>query len=153
MDILEWGSISNGVYIMIIILGIIQYTIIFHLDKINVSLSKSFNKFMFTCAKKCENKKDCEVVNSLRDDYYYMQNTDNSELLDCKITRWEISHFFTHIFLGYFTNIYISQSISVVFEIYEHYALDCGSYLDLVYNMAGFMVGHTLKNYINRTKI
>jgi hypothetical protein len=153
MNILEWGDISNAVYIMVVMLGIIQYTMIFHLDKINTSLSKSFNKTMFTCASKCVNKKDCEFVNALRDDYYYMQTTGDSESLDCKITRWEISHFFTHIFLGYFSNIYISQGISVGFELYEHYALNCGSYLDLGYNFAGFMVGHTLKNYINRTKI
>jgi len=75
---------------------------------------------------------------------YYLFD-ENSE--KCVVTKWEISHFFTHIFLGYFTNIYISQGISVGFELYEHYDLNCGSYLDLIYNFLGYIIGYILKYY------
>jgi hypothetical protein len=146
MNLFEWGDISTGVYVALIIAGICMYVVIFHLEYvIGDKNAKIVHDYSEKCLIPCSEKKLCDKLSNLRDNGYYLFN-DNPE--KCIVSKWEISHFITHIFLGYFTNIYISQSISVGFEIYEHYVLDCGSYLDLGYNFMGFLVGHFLKNYI-----
>lgn len=145
MNLFEWGNISTGVYVALIISGIIMYVIIFHLEKIfDEEIKNKFLRNIEQCVIPCSKKK-CKTINKMRDkDYYYFDNSEK-----CVISLWEISHFITHIFLGYFTNIYISQGISIGFELHEHFNLNCGSYLDLGYNLTGFLVGHYLKNVIN----
>jgi hypothetical protein len=145
-NIFEWGNISTGVYVAIIITGMVMYTVIFHLEKIiGERNTKIVHNYTEKCVVSCTSKKTCNKINKFRDKGYYLFDEKSEK---CVVTKWEISHFITHLFLGYFTNIYISQSISVGFEMYEHYVLDCGSYLDLVYNLSGFIIGHLLKNYI-----
>jgi hypothetical protein len=145
MDILEWGNISTGVYVVLTIVLLCMYVVIFHLDKIigdeNAKLAHDYTE---ECAVSCSDKVQCETVNSYRDEHYYLFDGNSKK---CLVTKWEISHLITHIFLGYFTNIYISQGLSVGFEIYEHYSLDCGSYIDLGYNFIGFVIGHNLKKF------
>lgn len=144
MNLFEFGDISTGVYVSLIIAGICMYVSIFHLEKIvGDETSKKIHDYTEKCTIACSDEKICTQVNNLRDDKYYLFDG-NSE--KCIVTKWEISHFITHAFLGYFTNIYISQSISVGFELYEHYILQCGSYIDLFYNFSGFIIGHILKN-------
>lgn len=145
MNLFDWGDITVGVYIALIIVGICMYIVIFHLEKIiGENNAKLVHNYTEKCVISCSNEKICNRMNKLRDTGYYLFD-DNSER--CVITKWEISHLLTHVFLGYFTNIYISQGISVGFELYEHHLLNCGSYIDLLYNFVGFIIGHYLKNY------
>lgn len=149
MDLFEWGNISTGVYVALIIVGIIMYINIFHLDQIfSKETTKKINKWSYSCAIKCDDEKQCKKYNNLRDKNYSLDFDEFGSSKLCKVTKWEVSHFILHLFLGYFTNIYISQGTSIIFELYEHYVLDCGSYLDLGYNLAGFLTGYYLKNYI-----
>jgi hypothetical protein len=148
MNLFEWGTISTGVYVALIIAGICMYIVIFHLEKVLGEKKKNlFLKNIEQCIIGCDStsNKNCKLINNLRDkDYYYFSKSEK-----CVISLWEITHFITHVFIGYFTNIYISQGISIGFELHEHYNLNCGSYLDLGYNLCGFLVGHYLKNIIN----
>lgn len=100
---------------------------------------------MFNCTISCPDN-GCKYWNSLRDGDYWL----DVEKKNCITNNsGSFSFFLVHIFLGYFYNIYVSQTISIGFEIYEQKFHNCGSYLDLGYNFMGFLVGHTLKNYIN----
>jgi hypothetical protein len=152
MNLLDWGDITLGTITGLVIAGIIMIILIFHLESIvGIRNAKKIHDMSEKCVVGCANKKLCTATNNLRSAGYYMFDDPNNK---CVVTRWEISHIITHIFLGYFTNIYISQFISVGFELYEHYYLDCGSILDLLYNFTGFIIGHQLKNaYINSASV
>jgi hypothetical protein len=50
--------------------------------------------------------------------------------------------------LGYYTNFYVSFGIGTGFELYEHFVHDCGSLLDFMYNMLGFLIGSYFKPQI-----
>jgi hypothetical protein len=63
---------------------------------------------------------------------------------------WELTHFLFHIGLGYYYNLPVSIAISVGFELYEHCFKDCGSWLDLLYNGLGGIVGVALYHFVNR---
>jgi hypothetical protein len=139
-----------AIHINIYLLGtifLIMYIVIFHLDEfLNEKKLKQVHNFTEECVVGCKNYcEECKVVNNWRDKGYYLFEADDKG--QCLITRWEISHLLFHIFLGYYTNIYISQSLSVGFEIFEHYKFDCGSYIDLVYNLSGFLIGKGLRNW------
>jgi hypothetical protein len=62
------------------------------------------------------------------------------------MTLWEISHMTFHAIIGYYFNIYISVGIGVMHEINEHYNHNAGSYLDIIWNFLGFLIGYCCKN-------
>ena len=144
-DIFRWCDISTGVYVLVIIVLIIMYSFIFYSDKfLPKKIHNMFYKNINTCMSLCKDENTCEPINQLRGSNYWI-GTNFKDQYKCKVSTWEISHMLTHVFLGYFTNIYISQGISIGFEIHEQQAYNCGSWLDLLYNFSGFMIGYSLK--------
>lgn len=143
INILKFHEFKISV-LHLFIVGVIIFIFIFHLD---MFLSKnSVNKihnFSEKCVIKCTDDETCKKINNYRDSGYYLFD-DNSD--KCIITKWEISHFIMHAFLGYLTNIYVSTSLSIGFEIFEHYKYNCGSYLDLLYNFSGFLTGYYIRH-------
>lgn len=130
----------------LMIIGIMMNLLIFYLDCIFPKhIVDKIHNFSEQCVIDCTDESKCEKVNCWRDKGYYAFESEHNNK-KCMVTRWEISHFLTHMFLGYFTNIYVSLPISIGFEIYEHYKYDCGSYLDLVYNFSGFVVGNIMRH-------
>lgn len=67
----------------------------------------------------------------------------------CVINYWEFYHIITHIFIGLFGNFYISTTLGIGFEIYEHYVYDCASIFDLLFNLIGFSIGYALRLTFN----
>ena len=147
MNIFEWGHVPLGVYVFICIAGIIMFVLIFHGEDLfeNERIQKIY-AWLYKCVIKCGKK--CHANNFHGAGYFMKAKHFNR----CSVTRWEITHIFTHIILGFFTNIYISQTISVGFELYEKYIFNGGSWLDLGYNFGGFMIGHKLKNAWNKKR-
>lgn len=142
MDLLKFNIYINPCVIFIVLFFI--YCFIFHLDTFfNKSQVDYIHEFTETCLISCRNKKTCEKVNNYRDKGYYYFNPKSEK---CLVTRWEISHLLMHMFLGYYSNIYVSQTLSVGFEIYESKMFDCGSYIDLLYNFLGFYIGFVLRH-------
>jgi hypothetical protein len=84
-------------------------------------------------------------LKKLRGKNYFIGSSTDIQAYNCFITRWEISHFIFHTFLGYYYNIYISQGISIGWEIYEHKVYDAGSLLDFIWNLGGFLFGSWLR--------
>jgi hypothetical protein len=134
-------DISTGMYVVLIIVLILSYTMIFNSELlIGDKYSKIFNKKI----NRCVTKYDTSIINmsNLRGENYWLGYNNNTK---CNVTSWEIIHLLFHVFLGYTTNIYISQSISIGWEIYEEYFYKCGSVMDLIYNFVGFIIGYYLK--------
>jgi hypothetical protein len=156
MNILDWGDVGYGKMIVFFILCVIFYFTIFEFFNGNDrETQRELDKIQYNCIP-CKTDLCKKVVGTLRGKNYFMpsdseENTDedrkfNEEVRECAFTLWEGSHVLTHIFLGYFYNIYVSQSTSILFELWEWKYHDCGSILDLGWNFFGFLMGHTLKN-------
>jgi hypothetical protein len=144
MNILDWNGVTTGMLVVLCIIGITMNYVIFNmLDGNNKKIQYYIDAVQNFCVKKCSNDY-CSSITKLRDEKYYTYGDGDSK--SCLITSWEISHLLFHVFIGYFYNIYISTVISVGYEIYEHYDKLCGSYLDLGYNMTGFLIGNYLKS-------
>ncbi len=65
----------------------------------------------------------------------------------CLLTSWEFSHFIFHMFIGYFFNIWVSLGLGVSFELYEVIAYDCASYIDIIANTSGCIIGAVIASY------
>jgi hypothetical protein len=151
-DFFKWHNIPTGIYVMVILVLIILYSFCFYSDKfLPVDIYNSFYKNINSCAVLCTDDNTCRPINNLRGENYWIgANPDERSI--CKVSTWEISHMLTHVFLGYFTNIFISQGVSIGFEIYEQQLYNCGSWLDLLYNFSGYMIGYSLK-YLTKKKV
>lgn len=146
MELLKWHDPTLSYYTLMII-GIIMYILIFKLDYLlPEKYLRKVHNYTEECIIGCSDKDTCDYVNKFRNDGYYLFDNDANE--KCIVTKWEISHFLTHLFLGYFTNLYISLAVGFGFEIYEYKFYDCGSYIDILYNTAGFLTGFYLKHGI-----
>lgn len=138
-------EITPQIWIALAVVGIIVYIAIFHIDSIiGEENAEVLHAKTESCPVACEdhNEKTCDTIHKFRDDGYYILDGESDR---CIVTWWEISHVIFHALLGYFTDIYVASTISVGFELYEHYALDCGSWLDLLYNFLGVCIGRALK--------
>ena len=143
--ILSWSDVSLGMTVLLIIILIIMHHIIFYTlvgwDPETQSKIHNITEFCFS---RCKTDLCKNITDNARGRDYYLGSSANR---NCAFGLWELSHFMMHVFIGYFYNIYYSQGISIGFEIYEWKIKNCGSWLDLGYNFAGFLTGHTLKNY------
>ena len=148
----KWNEVGVRSSIVLATILAVMYTFIF----VDLAISKTkyvkmLRSWLYDCPLPCnDGNQTCEQVNSLRgNNYGFDPNIDGGsyrEYKDCLFTGWEASHFMFHVFLGYFYNIYISQTLSFTFEIYEHLAADCGSFNDLSINFAGYCVGYGLRH-------
>lgn len=159
--LLSWNNVGTIKLIILIILLIIGNLIIFHSQvfaffgysekpeqpvetRTEEELSKT--QEMFKKLKKCTeclahcNHNICKSLTATLRDTDYLNNG-SSQPATCIFTGWELSHLIWHMFLGYFYNIYISVTLSVLFELFEHYTLNCASILDLFWNFIGLLIG------------
>ena len=151
---LGWNNVGKKSSLALAVIFAVMYAFIF----MDLAISKTkhvklLRSWLYDCPIPCKDgNKTCEKVNSYRGkNYGFDPNIDGGsyrEYSTCFFTGWEASHFLFHMFLGYFYNIYISQTLSFMFEIYEHYALDCGSFNDLSINFAGYCVGFGLRQLV-----
>jgi hypothetical protein len=147
LNILSWNNITTLQLSKLTIILILMYIFIFHI------LSKLPNKifnYQFICLKKC-NHTLCKMCTNTRGSNYFVlsNHLDKNSIPDCILTVWEFSHILFHIYLGYYYNIYISQGLSIGFEIYEKYAFNCESGIDIICNLIGFLIGYTFRIYTN----
>jgi hypothetical protein len=106
-------------------------------------------KLQDSCIAQCHDAKCQRVMQQSRDEHYY----DGKDHSPCAFTTWEVTHYAFHVFLGYKYNLWVSFGISVAFEIWEHMAKDCGSFLDIFYNGLGALTGLGLRLLIDQQKL
>lgn len=146
-NILAWGDVTLGSTIVLIIFILIGGRFIFHtLLGWDDETQQKINKISETCFSACETDLCKTTVDKYRGGGYYLETQNTKTNRHCFFNIWELSHIITHIFIGYFYNIYYSQALSIGFELYEWKRSNCGSWFDLGYNFFGFLIGHTLKN-------
>lgn len=137
----SWEHIPQNKMIALMVILVIFYILIFKV----ITKYKPFQKIQLSCLKKCKTNKCRNITDSLREDDYFL----GAELdpKECMFTGWEFSHVIFHAFIGFFYNIYVSLGLSVGFEVFEHFSWNCASGLDLGWNMAGYLIGHTIRHY------
>lgn len=115
------------------------YYLIFHIMPATVFL----NSKEYHCIAQCNSDTCRHVVKTLRDDEYFIAPELNgiTDTTNCKVTAWELTHYLFHVYIGYEFGLVSSTIISVGFEIIEHYKYNCGSILDVGYNLAGALTG------------
>lgn len=145
ITLLHWNDVTLNMIIFLILIGVIHHHIVFNvINNLPHDMQKTVNDIQYKCLYKCD-KNICKNITNARDDDYYVDKKENRKLQNCIFTMWELSHLLVHVIIGYYYNIYISVIISISFEIYEHYKFNCGSYLDLIWNLMGFIIGHNLR--------
>lgn len=97
----------------------------------------------YKCFLPCKKDICTTITKNMRDSQYL--TTTLKQPNECLFTFWEFSHIILHMFIGYFYNFYISTTLSISFEIFEHYVYNCGSLLDLFYNGLGMFIGVYLR--------
>jgi hypothetical protein len=146
-----WNDVGMGLMIVLVLIGIIIYIFIFcELEFSKHGIIKYTRSCLYACPISCnDGNKNCKKLNSYRGtNYGFDPNIGGKKYRtyeSCSFTGWELSHLILHTFLGFFYNIYTSQSISVLFEIWEAYYKDCGSWNDIVINFSGYCIGYGLK--------
>ncbi len=138
----SWNNVGlNGVCVLFILVIFVDYLNFTYLP--NLSEDKLLKKIMYHCA-----LRDDRVKQKYRNHGYYSAFPKDFNGVTCAVTMWEISHLLTHVFIGYFYNIYISMGISVGFEIYEKYWHSAESYTDVVWNFIGMVIGASLRSLL-----
>ena len=142
---LSWNNVSalKLIFFILFVVGLNYY--IFHINgggsNVNTTTDHKSSGPFDTCLITCKNQICKNITSNSRESNYSLGITSNAHVDDCIFTGWEFSHVILHMFLGYYFNIYISVSLSVLFEIYEHYVYNCASWLDLFWNTFGLLIG------------
>ncbi len=104
------------------------------------------NKVHKFCMYKCETQECSDFQKSVKGGSYYTTDIEENESIEyCPLGFWELSHFITHIFIGYYLNMSYSLGIGFGFEVYEYFVYDCASYPDLIANTLGGLLGSYLR--------
>lgn len=129
-------------YIFLLMFLLLIYYYIFHfLDTQEMkALAKHHDTWCFIT---CKHPICTKITEKLRDKKYLLLS--NANHIECIFSFWEFTHLIFHIFIGYFYNIQTSLAISIPFEIFEHYYYDCGSFLDILWNFLGAVLGSYLR--------
>lgn len=144
-NIFNSNKISFGMQILFIIIFIFANCMIFHTSSIIGEENKKYwDAFFYKKIITTDNEYILKILSYCRDDNYYLDG--GKEVDNGVFTMWELSHLLTHVAIGYFYNIYYSMALSIGYEVYEYYAYNCSSVLDIGYNFTGFLIGHKLKN-------
>ena len=142
--LISWNNVGLKKIIIFLMLFVIGFFCIFYPKS---EMSFGIVKLYDICIQKCETDICKYITTNLRDDNYSLGDY---RPYDCIFTIWELSHVILHMFLGYYYNIYISISLSVLFELYEHYFRNCGSFMDLFWNTVGLLIGVIIRYYTTR---
>lgn len=140
---LTYGEhITKNYWCALLIIGILMYILIFYIID---SMGDTAVKISHTCLAECKSDTCKNIVTGGRDSNYFLSPDSNPK--NCWFTIWELSHMIMHIFIGYFYNLQTSLGVSVGFEVFEHYAYDCASILDIFWNMLGFSIGYSIRYF------
>jgi hypothetical protein len=141
---LSWNNVSALKLIILIIFAVGLNYYIFYSNTIADTGDKVKSGPLDTCLVTCQHSICKKLASQCRESNYSLGLGISHD--ECIFTGWEFSHVMLHIFLGYFFNAYISVSLSILFEIYEHYVYNCASLLDLFWNTLGLLMGIYLRH-------
>lgn len=136
-------------YSLFILVCIIMYLIIF---KIINKMPNFVKNIQYKCYAKCESKTCRDITKRLRDKDYWLEPDGATKINpeECALISYELSHILFHVWIGYDYGLCTSAVLSSLFEVYEHYFYNCGSYLDLIWNMLGAFIGLALRFVVDK---
>jgi hypothetical protein len=136
---------------LFVLVCVVMYVIIF---KIIDRLPKYLTDWQYICLADCDSSTCQKVTKNLRDAHYWIDEEGYNKMnpIKCSFTMYELTHLLFHVWIGYEYGIFVSIGLSAFFEIFEHIFYDCGSVLDLMWNLIGGLIGISLRYYVNRQK-
>lgn len=148
------NSVSqNNNYIIILFLYIIAYIYAIEFAQIITDCSQTEKKkkcgyveeIHRSCIMKTKNLNS--IIKQGRGNKYYI-NADNTDVNDCLITYWGLSHFCLYFLFGYFTPDFFWETffLGIGFEFYEKYMFDCHDIFDIFLNTIGFKCGQIMQH-------
>lgn len=144
--LLGYGDVSRiriAIFIVVIIVGTYLIFTVYPYFRSKYAFVKNIGEY---CIIGCGRDSCKKLGNAGRgNNYHDTQDASTPAQTGCMMTGWELSHFITHIFVGYYLNMYYSTALSVGYELYEYKTCDCHSGFDIVYNTAGGIVGTYIK--------
>ena len=143
---------ERGSYTLFVLVCIIMYIVIF---KIIDKLPKWMTDWQYICLSGCKGDKDevCQILTkNMRDQHYWIDPNGFKKMnpIECKFTMYEFTHLLFHTWIGYEYGLVESITLSVFFEAFEHIFYDCGSVLDMFWNLIGGLIGFSLKYYTQK---
>ena len=105
------------------------------------------NSLHESCLFRCK----CDKLTSTRGaNYYINSSTTTSDISDCLITFWSVSHMFLYSTIGFIApDLFLPTfTIGALFEIFEYFYYDCADALDIVFNSVGFGIGYSINKMI-----
>ena len=134
---------------LFILVCAIVYIIIFQVIE---RLPKKIKDYQYHCFAKCETKTCQDITKRLRDKDYWLDpdGVKKTDPIKCGMTTYELTHVLFHVWIGYEYGLCVSAVTSSSFEVFEHLFYNCGSYLDLVWNMLGALIGVSLRYFVDK---
>lgn len=136
---------ERGSYTLLILVCAIMYVFIFYcVDRLPL-----IKDMQYKCLSGCESKMCQFFTRNFRDGDYWLDPLGKTKMdpIKCIFTMYELSHLLFHLWIGYDYGLVTSIIISVGFEIFEHHEYNCGSILDLIWNLFGALIGVSLRIY------
>lgn len=128
---------------------LVLYVVIFYvIDRLPVNI----RNIQYLCLSGCESDTCQNITRSLRDSDYWLDPKAKTIMdpVRCKATLYELTHLLLHVWVGYYYDLTTSIALSVAFELFEHAFYNCGSVLDLIWNLAGGICGTQLHRFAGR---
>jgi len=87
---------------------------------------------------------------------YIVQMSDEENLKfrkECITTIWNMLHFMSHLTVVFVFPYFYREifAVSFLFEIYEYYVFKCHDISDIIYNIAGLLLGYYLRKLYDRS--
>ena len=87
---------------------------------------------------------------------YIVQMSDEDNLKfrkECITTIWNMLHFMSHLTVVFVFPYFYREifAVSFLFEIYEYYVFKCHDIYDIIYNIAGLLLGYYLRKLYDRS--
>jgi hypothetical protein len=132
---------------LLVLVCVIMYLIIFHaIDRLPVFLKD----IQYICLSSCESDLCQTMTSNLRDKSYWLdpEGLKKTDPIKCGMTLYEMTHLLFHVWIGYEYGICTSSLLSITFELFEHMFYNCGSFLDILWNLIGAFIGIAIRIYV-----
>ena len=119
-------------------------------------LRRNLTKMTTGCFIKSDNIFLQKLSHFVKGEKYIVQMSDEENLKfrkECITTIWNMLHFMSHLTVVFVFPYFYREifAVSFLFEIYEYYVFKCHDISDIIYNIAGLLLGYYLRKLYDRS--
>ena len=151
-------------YILFILVGLLMYAFISYTglsydesqEHTYSPLRRNLNKMTNECFLRSDNRILQKLSHFVKGEKYIVQmsHEENTKFRkECITTTWNMLHFLSHLAVVFFFPYFYREifTVSFLFEIYEYYVFKCHDLSDIMYNLAGLLLGYKLRKLYDRS--